>query len=392
MILTAVGYATISNAPFNKDRRAFAAPVSGLSMPAATTSNIAGDASVLRGGVQNRTLPGATAAAIGTTDEVTNDISAFSTGSTVLPTPTATEQPLADQEDPLAREAAAVATPVPEKYVMYTAQEGDNVSSIAERHGLSTEYVVANNAELVASDTLIVGQSLILPTVNGILHEIRLDDTLSTIADRYAVDVQSIIDFPANEITDPNAITEATLLLVPNATIPSASAPFEEPPTDDEVDEAPVDEEPLDDGSGDDGSDDTSDGEIVGGGPSSDAGLIWPLGGPVSSYYGSGHPLGIDIDGFNLPGAAIAAATSGTVVFAGGNACCSYGLYVVIVSDTGLETLYAHMDSLLVSQGEYVSQGQAIGIVGNTGYSTGRHVHFEVIDNGVRQDPLTYLP
>ena len=86
------------------------------------------------------------------------------------------------------------------------------------------------------------------------------------------------------------------------------------------------------------------------------------------------------------------AATEGTVVFAGGNACCSYGLYVVIMSPGGIETLYAHLNSIYVSQGEYVSQGQGIGVIGNSGYSTGVHLHFEVIDNGVRQDPLDYLP
>jgi murein DD-endopeptidase MepM/ murein hydrolase activator NlpD len=119
---------------------------------------------------------------------------------------------------------------------------------------------------------------------------------------------------------------------------------------------------------------------------------MWPLGGPVSSPYGPGHPLGIDIDAYHLAGSAVAAATSGTVLFAGGNACCSYGLYVVIMSDTGIETLYAHLDAIYVGQGEYVSQGQAIGVVGSTGYSTGVHLHFEVIDNGVRQNPLNYLP
>jgi murein DD-endopeptidase MepM/ murein hydrolase activator NlpD len=138
-------------------------------------------------------------------------------------------------------------------------------------------------------------------------------------------------------------------------------------------------------------SEDVSPG-IVAGGPSSGAGLIWPLGGPVSSPYGAGHPLGIDIDAFHLGGAAVAAATSGTVLFAGGNACCSYGLYVVIMSDSGIETLYAHLDAIYVSQGQFVSQGEAIGVVGSTGYSTGVHLHFEVIDGGVRQNPLSYLP
>jgi murein DD-endopeptidase MepM/ murein hydrolase activator NlpD len=120
--------------------------------------------------------------------------------------------------------------------------------------------------------------------------------------------------------------------------------------------------------------------------------LIWPITGPISSYYGPGHPLGIDIDLFGRAGAPIVAATSGTVTFAGGNPCCSYGLYVVIVSPDGIETLYAHMSSLAVSTGQQVAQGDVIGYAGCTGYCTGTHLHFEVIDNGVRVDPLAYLP
>jgi murein DD-endopeptidase MepM/ murein hydrolase activator NlpD len=107
---------------------------------------------------------------------------------------------------------------------------------------------------------------------------------------------------------------------------------------------------------------------------------------------GPGHPLGIDIDGYHLGAAPIAAATSGTVIFAGGNACCSYGLYVVVMSPDGIETLYAHLSSISVVQGEEVVQGQQVGIIGNTGYSTGVHLHFEVIDNGVRVNPTAYLP
>jgi len=80
------------------------------------------------------------------------------------------------------------------------------------------------------------------------------------------------------------------------------------------------------------------------------------------------------------------------VIFAGGNACCSYGLYVVVMSPDGIETLYAHLASISVSQGESVGQGQVIGVVGSTGYSTGTHLHFEVIDNGVRANPMGYLP
>ena len=104
------------------------------------------------------------------------------------------------------------------------------------------------------------------------------------------------------------------------------------------------------------------------------------------------HPLGIDIDLFNNPYAPIGAATSGTVTFAGGDPCCSYGLHVIIVSPDGIETLYAHLSSIDVSAGQQVAQGEILGNAGCTGFCTGNHLHFEVIDNGVRVNPLDYLP
>jgi hypothetical protein len=118
-------------------------------------------------------------------------------------------------------------------------------------------------------------------------------------------------------------------------------------------------------------------------------GLVWPAVGPVTSFFGPSHPLGIDIGQSQGP---IVAATDGTVTFAGGDPCCSYGLFVVIDGPGGITTLYAHFESLLVSTGQRVRQGQWLGMVGCTGHCYGTHLHFEVIDNGVRHDPLQYLP
>jgi murein DD-endopeptidase MepM/ murein hydrolase activator NlpD len=117
--------------------------------------------------------------------------------------------------------------------------------------------------------------------------------------------------------------------------------------------------------------------------------LVWPALGPITSYFGPSHPLGIDIGQSEGP---IVAATDGVVVFAGGNPCCSYGLYTVVQSPDGIVTLYAHLSSISVTEGQMVRQGQQLGIVGSTGHASGPHLHFEVIDNGVRRDPLTYLP
>ena len=120
-------------------------------------------------------------------------------------------------------------------------------------------------------------------------------------------------------------------------------------------------------------------------------GLIWPVVGPISSYFGPEHPLGIDVDQTMALGTAIIASHSGVVLYAGGDPCCSYGRYVILASASGLATLYAHFELVTVQTGETVRQGEPLGIVGNTGYSTGTHLHFEVIDGGVRRDPLLYL-
>jgi murein DD-endopeptidase MepM/ murein hydrolase activator NlpD len=117
--------------------------------------------------------------------------------------------------------------------------------------------------------------------------------------------------------------------------------------------------------------------------------LVWPAYGPITSYYGPAHPLGIDVGMWQ---GNIVAATAGTVLWAGGDPCCGYGRYVVIQSSDGIETLYAHLETLAVRKGQKVRQGQALGKVGCTGRCSGPHLHFEVYDNGRRQNPMRYLP
>ena len=126
--------------------------------------------------------------------------------------------------------------------------------------------------------------------------------------------------------------------------------------------------------------------------PASTTGFMWPTTGPISSYFGPAHPLGIDIDLYANPNAPIVASKAGKVTFAGGNTCCSYGLYVIIDHGDGYETLYAHFSQISVSQGQTVSQGQLLGYGGRTGYATGEHLHFEIRQNGTPVNPLNYLP
>ncbi len=120
--------------------------------------------------------------------------------------------------------------------------------------------------------------------------------------------------------------------------------------------------------------------------------LIRPVSGTVTSRFGSrwgrSHK-GIDIGA--AKGTTIVAAASGTVTVAQYGYSGGYGNYVMISHGNGISTLYGHCTSLLVSPGQYVSQGQAIATVGNTGNSTGNHLHLEIRVNGVAQNPQNYL-
>ena len=118
--------------------------------------------------------------------------------------------------------------------------------------------------------------------------------------------------------------------------------------------------------------------------------LIWPINGTITSPFGprwgSFHP-GLDIA--DPTGTPIRAAASGTVVMAAPDG--GYGNYTCIAHSGSLSTCYAHQSSFATSSGASVSQGEVIGYVGSTGFSTGPHLHFEVRINGVPQDPLNYL-
>ena len=101
---------------------------------------------------------------------------------------------------------------------------------------------------------------------------------------------------------------------------------------------------------------------------------------------------GIDISGAGASGSLVVAGASGTVTEAGWSTT-GYGNYVIIDHGNGVETLYGHMldNSISVSKGDTVYKGQAIGRVGDTGYSFGAHLHFEVRINGNRVDPARYI-
>jgi murein DD-endopeptidase MepM/ murein hydrolase activator NlpD len=326
---------------------------------------------------------------ISSSQEGTTDNNGRTANVSASPTPTPTSATPADVP------CEASSSPL---FCIYTVGPGDTLGTIAEKFNLkgnedvsSWEILVnSNKPDIVSEDDLLqLGQKLRIPQYSGVVHTVLSSQTLGEIADRYGVTADSIMAVAANGIGDPNALAIGKELIIPNPTRFSTPAP-EPTPTATPSSNAS--------GSGSSGSGSGSSGaSSPSGGPRGNvgrtsSGFIWPTTGPISSYYGPSHPLGIDIDLFSNPNAPIAAVAAGTVTFAGGDACCSYGYYVVVSHPNGMQTLYAHMSKISVSVGESVSQGEILGLGGRTGYATGNHLHFEVHVGGSIVNPLEYLP
>lgn len=133
----------------------------------------------------------------------------------------------------------------------------------------------------------------------------------------------------------------------------------------------------------------------------SEVGFMWPADYQcITAYYGESTPFqafhsGIDLA--NIPGTPIYASASGTVTTAaamqsGDGQYYGYGNYIIIGHNARFSSLYGHLMGFAVSAGEEVSQGQVIGYMGTTGWSTGPHLHFEIREYGTTKDPLGYLP
>jgi murein DD-endopeptidase MepM/ murein hydrolase activator NlpD len=315
---------------------------------------------------------------------------------TLTPVPTATPEPPLCLEDP--------GQPL---YCVYTVRPSDTLSGIARQlelipsGQLSAAEMLAqsNKPEVVSSDQIQAGQKLRVPYETGILHTVLEEaETLDGIAASYGVTVEQIRAVPGNNI-DGDLLFVGQDLLVPRpAHLPPVPEPVQPEPTPEPTEtpspvptQTPVPNTPVPT------STPTSPPPRPTSTPAppapavSRSGFIWPVRGPITSYFGPSHPLGIDI-GLGVTTPPVVAAAAGTVTFAGGNPCCSYGFYVVVDHGGGVTTLYAHFSSIAVSRGQRVAQGQVLGNAGRTGYATGNHLHFEVRVNGAVQNPLAYLP
>jgi murein DD-endopeptidase MepM/ murein hydrolase activator NlpD len=232
----------------------------------------------------------------------------------------------------------------------YTVKEGDTLTGIASRFGVSMMTLWWAN-KITSKDALHVGQELIIPPVTGLVYTVKAGETLEGIAAANKVSAENIVE--VNGLTDLNLIVGQVLVL-PGA----KGAPIPTPkPT----------KRPVSGGGGG-----------AGVAPQYNGGSwTWPVrggGNYISQYFHYGH-YAVDIAASY--GTPVLAALSGTVVYAGwANTGCGYT--VILRNSSSIYTMYCHNSAVVVARGQSVSRGQQIARIGQSGLATGPHVHFAV--------------
>jgi murein DD-endopeptidase MepM/ murein hydrolase activator NlpD len=250
---------------------------------------------------------------------------------------------------------------------VYEVQKGDTLSQIAEDFDISVNTIRWENN--ISGQSIRVGQKLNILPVTGVKHTVKKGDTFVGIANKYDADLEDMLIFNGLSKGDPLKIGD--IIFVPNGIIKTVAS---KPST-------------------------GSSGATYSNTKAPAGYYVRPATGRITSPYGSrrsGFHYGIDIG--NKRGTPVVAAASGTVInvvsyCVEGKSSCGgrYGNYITIEHPNGTRTRYAHLGSVKVSVGQSVSQGQLIGTVGNTGRSTGPHLHFEVINsNGSTMRPPIY--
>lgn len=236
-------------------------------------------------------------------------------------------------------------------------EKGESFWSIGKDLDLDVELIAAMN-DLTPEAPLQIGQVLVLPADRTFVYRVQEGDNLWALAHKFKASQNQII--LENELTDIEKLQVGQSLIIPL-------------PVRKEESQLAMSKEFY---------------------PSRGfrtAFFKWPVNGVISSSFGPRDGRiheGLDIA--KESGSSIKAARGGRVAFAGWRG--AYGKAVIIDHGDGVRTLYAHASKLLVSEGEHVSTGQLVARVGNTGRSTGPHIHFEVLYQGTALDPLKFLP
>jgi murein DD-endopeptidase MepM/ murein hydrolase activator NlpD len=233
----------------------------------------------------------------------------------------------------------------------YRIQSGDSLSRVAARFKLNIDTLVSWNG-IRDARSMAVGTQLSIPNANGLKYTVRRGDTLQGIALSSGVPLNSILDW--------NRLSSSVISVGQEIFLPDARM----------------------------NANDLS--RILG------SLFQFPVFGRISSFFGERPDpfTGVErphngIDIVNKPLTPILAAASGTVADVGFNN--NFGNYVILKHAGFYQTLYGHLSRYLVSRGQKIRQGQEIGQLGTTGYSTGPHLHFSIFHNGEAIDPLRFL-
>lgn len=241
---------------------------------------------------------------------------------------------------------------------VYEVKEGDTLSEIAELYDVSMNTIKWENN--LNGQSIRIGQKLNILPVTGVKHIVKKGDNLDKIAAKYEAETEDIMVF--NDILRSTTLKQGDILYVPNGIIKPVV----------------VTEKPSSNKKPTTSSDSSS--------TASSGYYMRPASGSTTSPYGPrkrGYHYGIDIG--NSRGTTVSAAASGVVVnvlgsCVEGRTSCGgrYGNYITIEHPNGQRTRYAHLQKVSVSVGDNVSKGEKIGTIGNTGRSTGPHLHFEI--------------
>ena len=237
-----------------------------------------------------------------------------------------------------------VARPGQDQISIYVVREGDTLSQIAELFGVSTNTIVWSN-DLRRENVIRPGETLVILPVSGVRHTVVKGDTLAKVVKKYEGDLKEVLEF--NGLSEGASLTVGDTIVIPYGTAPQAV-----------------------------GSVSTSAVATGSGGPYLDGYFLRPIVGGRKSQGIHGYN-GVDLAA--SAGTPVLASASGEVIISrsyGYNG--GYGQYIVIKHANGTQTLYAHLSENYVFAGSTIVQGQVIGAVGNTGRSTGPHLHFEI--------------
>ena len=281
----------------------------------------------------------------------------------------------------------------------YKVQKKDTPQAIARKFGLKTDTILLNN-ESVRNKKMKPGDTLTFPSVDGMYYKIQKGDTLAKIAKKYGISVVDIVD---NNNINPKRLKAGTELFLKGVTLKKVKELEEKAVAAQQAKEDKKDKKKsknkekvpaVDTGSSGTGSsaEDNDNQNYSSGG----AGFIYPVRyAGISSPFGNRyHPVlrryilhtGVDLVAKYVP---LRAAKAGVVTFAGNMS--GYGKIIIINHGNGYETRYAHLSVISTNVGEHVNQGDLIGKTGNSGRTTGPHLHFEIRVNGVPKNPMKYI-